>query len=184
VARERGLVDEQRWSAFAAKRAAVAEEQKRLHNLTIKPADFGADAGAAILGVPLKQATPALDLLRRPGVGYTDLQAVLQTPQLAADAMLAGQIAEQVQVQAKYSGYIEHQRAEIERQRIHEETVLPAALDYAAVSGLSNEIRAKLAAARPATLGQASRLPGMTPAAVSLLLVHLKKHGYPLRKAG
>jgi len=177
-------VDDERWARFAAKRDAVAAEHKRLRGLTVKPQDFGADGAEAILGAPLKQATAALDLLRRPGVGYADLGAILQAPRLAADALLAREIAEQVEVQIKYSGYIEHQRAEIERQRAHEETQLPAALDYTSVSGLSNEMVDKLGTARPATLGQASRLPGVTPAAISLLLVHLKKNGYPLRQAG
>lgn len=183
VARELGLVDDERWGVFAAKRKALTAEQTRLAALVVKPQDFGADQGAAILGAPLKQATPAMDLLRRPGMGYAALHGVLVPPQLAADATLAAQIAEQVEVQAKYSGYIEHQQAEIERQRAHEQTRLPSDFDYTVVSGLSNEVRDKLLQVRPATLGQAARVPGVTPAAVSLLLVQLKKEGYPLRKA-
>src|SRR5699024_2393051 len=88
VARELGLVDDERWARFAAKRDAVAAEHKRLRGLTVKPQDFGADGAEAILGAPLKQATAALDLLRRPGVGYADLGAILQAPRLAADALL------------------------------------------------------------------------------------------------
>ena len=183
VARELGLVDEARWAAFDVKREAVATEQARLQTLTIKPAAFGADAGAAVLGAPLKQAAAAVDLLRRPGVGYADLRAVIDAPEQAADDVLAEQVAEQVEVQAKYSGYIERQNAEIERQRLYEETELPPKIDYTAVSGLSKEVEGKLTEARPATLGQAARTPGVTPAAISLLLVHLKKAGHRLRKA-
>lgn len=184
VARELGLVSDARWAQFDIKREAVAKEQSRLQALTVKPRDFGDDAGVSILGTALKQATPAMDLLRRPGVGYSDLASVLDCRQLAEDTVLADQISEQVEIQAKYSGYIERQQVEIERQRAHEETVLPAELDYTTVSGLSNEIQGKLMEIHPATLGQAARVPGVTPAAISLLLVHLKANGYPLRKAG
>ena len=92
-------------------------------------------------------------------------------------------VAEQVEVQVKYAGYIDRQTSEIARQRKHEETLLPEQLEYAQVAGLSNEVKQKLGEQRPATLGQASRIPGITPAAVSLLLIHLKKHNYPLRRA-
>lgn len=183
AARELGLIDEQRWTTFQTKRDAVATEQARLRATTVKPRDCGTDAGQALLGSVLKQPTPALDLLRRPGVGYREMATVIGAAELPADERLVEQIVEQVEVQAKYSGYIERQTAEIERQRAHEQTELPGAIDYAEVAGLSREIEVKLAAVRPATLGQAARVPGVTPAAISLLLVHLKKTGQRLRKS-
>ena len=110
-----------------------------------------------------------LDLLRRPEVEYSALVALTGGSDVQADA------AEQVEIQAKYAGYIERQQEEIDRLRQHEQTRLPDDLDYTSLNGLSNEIRGKLADVRPETLGQASRIPGVTPAAVSLLLIHLKK---------
>ncbi len=181
--RELGLVDEARWAAFSAKRDAVAAEQARLGAIVVKPQDLGEDAGAALLGDTLKQPTPAMDLLRRPKVGLTELAAIVGAPETALDDATLEQVAEQVEVQAKYAGYIERQAAEIERQYAHEATGLPADLDFAAVSGLSKEAQGKLFDVRPATLGQAARIPGMTPAAISLLLVHLKKTGHRLKKS-
>src|SRR5699024_4269867 len=116
-------------------------------------------------------------------IGYAQLASVIGLPELPDDDIQAEQIIEQIEVQAIYSGYIERQSAEIERQRAYEETALPAALDYASVSGLSREVQSRLAEVRPATLGQAGRVPGVTPAAVSLLLVHLKKTGQHLQKS-
>jgi len=181
--RELGLIDERRWRLFERKRVAVAAEQARLQAITVKPQHFGADAGAAALGKALREPTPAMDLLRRPEVDHALVAAVTDGPELADDALLAAQIAEQVEVQAKYSGYIERQTAEIERRRAHEETALPADLDYAGVTGLSKEVQDKLMAVQPATLGQAARIPGVTPAAISLLLVHMKKRDRQVRQA-
>jgi tRNA uridine 5-carboxymethylaminomethyl modification enzyme len=126
---------------------------------------------------PLTREQRALDLLRRPEVSYAALVEAVGTGAEAwrADERLAVQVPLQVDVQAKYHGYIERQHEEIERQRRHEDTRLPDELDYAAVRGLSNEVRQRLAEHRPTTLGQAARIPGITPAAVSLLLVHLKR---------
>src|SRR5699024_946130 len=183
TAHDLGLVDEQRWRTFASKRDAVAAEQARLRAATVRPRDCGTDAGQALLGSVLKQPAPALDLLRRPGVGYRELVSLVGAAQLPDDEYLAEQIVEQVEVQARYSGYIDRQQAEIERRRAHEQTALPADIDYAAVDGLSREIEGKLDAVRPATLGQAARVPGVTPAAISLLLVHLKKTGRGLRQS-
>ena len=185
IGRELGLVDETRFRAFEAKREAVACEQQRLAAIIVKPADLGTDAGAAVLGSALKDPTAAVDLLKRPGVSHAAVTAIARVGPAAPaelDAEAGEAVGEQVEIQAKYAGYIDRQNAEIERARTHETTVLPADTDYAAVSGLSNELRTKLEAVRPTTLGQAARIPGMTPAAVSLLLVHLKKTGAKLAK--
>ena len=184
--RELGLVDDARWAAFEARRDAVAAEQARLASITVKPADLGDDHGASWLGGALKQALPAAELLKRPGVSHDDVVAIeaVGAPALADfDAEDAEAVGAQVEIQARYAGYIDRQQAEIDKTRAHEATALPRDLDFAAVSGLSNELRGKLEDVRPATLGQASRIPGMTPAAISLLLVHLKKTGAPLAKS-
>jgi tRNA uridine 5-carboxymethylaminomethyl modification enzyme len=176
VGRELGLVDDVRWRLFEAKRAAVEGEIERLQAAWVRP---GTDAGARIEARfgPLSREQRALDLLRRPEVSYAALvEAVGEGAEdWRSDERLAVQVPLQVDVQAKYHGYIERQHQEIERQRRHEDTGLPDELDYAAVRGLSNEVRQRLAEHRPATLGQAARIPGITPAAVSLLLVHLKR---------
>jgi tRNA uridine 5-carboxymethylaminomethyl modification enzyme len=176
VGRDLGLVDDDRWRLFEAKRAAVEGEIERLQAAWVRP---GTDAGARIevrFG-PLSREQRALDLLRRPEVSYAALvEAVGEgTQDWRSDERLAVQVPLQVDVQAKYHGYIERQHEEIERQRRHEDTRLPDEIDYADVRGLSNEVRQRLAEHRPATLGQAARIPGITPAAVSLLLVHLKR---------
>jgi tRNA uridine 5-carboxymethylaminomethyl modification enzyme len=186
-----GLVDDARWAFFQRKRDAVSEEFRRLSACVVHPA--AADpALLAKLGQPLLRETQAIDLLRRPEVTYGDL--LLAAPFEAAidaegadvrgvgggwraDQRLAEQVSLQVEVQAKYSGYLKRQSEEIDRQRRNEELPLPADIDYADVGGLSNEARQRLAEVRPATLGQAARIPGLTPASVSLLLVHIKKHG-------
>jgi tRNA uridine 5-carboxymethylaminomethyl modification enzyme len=139
----------------------------------VRPDTVEAQTLAPLLEKPLGREQRVADLLRRPELDYTTLMGVEGLGPGVADP----RVAEQVEVQAKYAGYIERQQAEIERQRRHEEQPLPADLDYGAVTGLSAEVREKLAAARPQTLGQAARIPGVTPAAVSLLLVHLKKRG-------
>ena len=129
------------------------------------------------LGAPLSRETHANDLLRRPEISYEDLQSVAPAAAAAwhSDERLSEQVKLQVEVQAKYSGYLKRQSDEIERQHRYEELRLPADIDYALVGGLSNEARQRLCDVRPETLGQAARIPGLTPAAVSLLLVHLKK---------
>lgn len=186
IGRDLGLVDDARWAAFEARRAAVAAEQARLADITVKPADLGADAGAAWLGSALKQALPAAELLKRPGVDHPQVAAIATVGAPTLDHLgeeAAQAVCQQVEIQARYAGYIDRQSAEIEKSRRHEETALPAELDYSTVSGLSNELQGKLKDVRPATLGQAARIPGMTPAAISLLLVHLKKTGATLRKS-
>jgi tRNA uridine 5-carboxymethylaminomethyl modification enzyme len=173
-----GLVDDARWSVFERKRAAVQAELERLHAAWIRP---GTDAAARLestLGAPLSREQRAFEVLRRPEVSYDALDAALGggADDWRLDERLADQVPLQVDVQAKYTGYIDRQHEEIERQRRHEQTLLPESLDYSVVRGLSNEVRQKLAQHRPATLGQAARIPGLTPAAISILLIHLKRH--------
>ena len=174
--RELGLVDDERWRLFEAKRAGVERELLRLQHTWVRP---GTDAGAAAEARfgPLSREQRGLELLRRPEVAYEALVEVLgqSAEDWREDERLADQVPLQIDVQAKYRGYIERQHEEIERQRRHEETRLPNDFDYAAVRGLSNEVRQRLLEHRPATLGQAARIPGITPAAVSLLLIHLKR---------
>jgi tRNA uridine 5-carboxymethylaminomethyl modification enzyme len=176
-----GLVDDERWAFFERKSAAVADEVSRLAAAVVHPADV--DPGLlAKLRSPLAREAHALDLLRRPEVSYDDLSLAAPAADAAApadawrgDGRLAEQVKLQIEVQAKYSGYLKRQRDEIERHQRHEELRLPQNIDYGEVSGLSNEARQRLRDVRPETLGQAARIPGLTPAAVSLLLVHLKK---------
>ncbi|HKU14556.1 MAG TPA: tRNA uridine-5-carboxymethylaminomethyl(34) synthesis enzyme MnmG [Steroidobacteraceae bacterium] len=170
--RELGLVDDERWNLFVAKRDRTAEEVARLDRTVVRPADLAT----------LSREVHAFDLLRRPEISYAALTALAAVGQpewmrgAAADERVAEQVALQVDVLAKYTGYIDRQNLEIERQRRHEELRLPDDLDYAQVRGLSTEVRQRLREVRPATLGQAGRVPGVTPAAISLLLVHLKRH--------
>ena len=176
--REMGLVDDARWAFFARKREAVSGELARLSAVLVRPGDADA-ALLAKLGQPLSRETHALELLRRPELAYDDLctAAPLEATgdHWRLDEHLAEQVKHQVDVQAKYSGYLKRQSEEIERRMRHDGLALPADLDYEAVSGLSNEARQCLEKVRPQTLGQAARIPGLTPAAISLLLVHLKK---------
>ena len=175
--RELGLVENDRWEFFQRKRAAVAAEIERLAAAVVHPADVDPKL-LAKLGSPLAREAHAFELLRRPGLEYDDLQYAAAADRAEAwrdDEQLSEQVKLQVEVQAKYSGYLKRQSDEIDRHRRHEEMRLPADIDYAEVKGLSNEARQCLAAVRPQTLGQAARIPGLTPAAVSLLLVHMRK---------
>ena len=167
--RELGLVDDERWAVFNAKREAIEAETQRLRSTWVQPGSETGQAFAARFNTPLTREYSLLDLLRRPEVDYATLVELTGASDIPADA------AEQVEIQTRYAGYIERQQDEIDRLRQHEETLLPADLDYLALNGLSKEISQKLASIRPQTLGQASRIPGVTPAAVSLLLIHLKK---------
>jgi len=178
--RELGLVDEERWRFFEQKRAAIDTERERLKRLMVRPEDLSAAEAAAFPGGALTREQRASDLLKRPELDYdrlASMAAVGQADFATADERLVPQVKLALEVEAKYSGYITRQRDEIERQRQNEEMRLPADLDYGGVRGLSHEVRQRLVEARPATLGQASRLPGVTPAALSLLLVHLRKRG-------
>jgi len=165
-----GLVDDARWARFSTRREAIERESARLETTRLRPEAVDAEAARGVLGQPLTRDQSLMELLRRPEAGYAELLALAGLAPVD-DAS----VAEQVTIQAKYAGYLQRQHAEIERHRRSEETPLPPALDYAEVRGLSSEVRQKLAEHRPATLGQASRISGITPAAISLLLVHLKK---------
>ena len=167
--RELGLVDDQRWAVFSAKRDAIAAETQRLSSTWVQPGSDIGQAFAAHFNTPLTREYSLLDLLRRPEVDYPTLTRLTGETDIPADA------AEQVEIQTRYAGYIERQQEEISKLRQHEATLLPEDLDYLALNGLSKEISQKLASIRPQTLGQASRIPGVSPAAISLLLFHLKK---------
>jgi tRNA uridine 5-carboxymethylaminomethyl modification enzyme len=176
IGRELGLVDDARWSFFEAKRDGSAREVARFHTTRIKAAEIPSEWATRVLGeTTTRDALSAFDLLRRPEVSYDQVVELIGPMEPCDDDRLGPQIRTQLEVAAKYSGYIERQEEEIARHRRNEETRLPADLDYARVSGLSNEVRQKLEQIRPATVGQAARVAGVTPAAVSILLVHLKK---------
>jgi tRNA uridine 5-carboxymethylaminomethyl modification enzyme len=170
-----GLVDDERWAFFEAKRAGSEAEIARFTDTRIKATEIPGEWQARVLGdSSMRDVVSAFDLLRRPEVNYDQMiELIGDAP--SADPRLAVQIRAQVEVAAKYAGYIERQEEEIARQRRNEETRLPEDLDYARVTGLSNEVRQKLAQIRPATVGQAARVAGVTPAAVSILLVYLKR---------
>ena len=173
VGRDMGLVDERRWRHFSAKCEAIAAERSRLESHWLKPAELAAPEIVAVFGpAPTSNRVSALDLLRRPEGSYE----VLRRLGLARDDVDAA-AAEQVEIDVKYAGYVTRQQADIARAARYEQAPLPPDFDYAAVAGLSNEVRQKLLQHRPETLAQASRIAGVTPAAVSLLLVHLKKQG-------
>jgi tRNA uridine 5-carboxymethylaminomethyl modification enzyme len=180
--RELGLVDDARWLFFENKRAAVSAEIARLSAAVVHPRNLDA-ALLEKLGGALTREAHALELLRRPELTFDDLQyAAPAAAPLAddwrTDERLCEQVKLQVEVQAKYSGYLKRQSEEIDRQLRHETLRLPQDIDYGQVGGLSNEVRQRLGDVRPETLGQAARIPGLTPAAVSLLLVHLKKRDH------
>jgi len=181
--RELGLVDDERWSFFQAKRHAVETEIARLQTTTIQPYHVNDEQALAIFGAPLTRDAKAFELLRRPEVSYRALLSIesLGCPVLPNDERLAEQLALQIDVQAKYTGYIDRQSEEVLRQARHEATHLPTDINYKEVLGLSNEVRQRLTETRPATLGQAGRMPGVTPAAISLLLVHLKRRSLASR---
>ena len=171
IGRELGLVDDVRWAAFEKKREAVECESQRLRETLLRPKVVNAVAAEQVLGQSLNKEAHLDELLRRPDVDYAGLMSLQGAGQAVDDPV----VAEQVEIQIKYSGYIARQKDEIARHQRQERMPLPDDLDYSQVGGLSNEVRQKLASQRPATLGQASRISGVTPAAVSLLLVHLKK---------
>lgn len=180
IGRELGVVDDMRWEAFCRKRDAVSRETERLKTTWVNPKTFPAEDAEPLLGKAIDHEYSLADLLRRPEVGYDALMAV-QGGRLAPDGALsddplqANQIREQIEIAVKYQGYIDRQADEIVRKEANENTVLPANIDYNDVRGLSIEVRQKLNAQRPETLGQASRISGVTPAAISLLMIHLKK---------
>jgi tRNA uridine 5-carboxymethylaminomethyl modification enzyme len=177
--RELGLVNDTRWSAFCEKREAIALENQRLKETWIQAKSPEADQLQDKLKSPLSREASLYDLLKRPELEYADLGALKGEPETGP---VAERVAEQVQIDAKYSGYIARQQEDIDRLRAHENTGIPSEFDYLSVEGLSNELKQKLSEAKPQTLARASRIPGVTPAAVSLLMVYLKKRGL-LRKS-
>ena len=181
-----GLVDDARWDAFNRKRDAVSRETERLKSTWVNPALLSNERATEFLGTTIAREYNLFDLLRRPSVTYSAIDALrtdlglkaksdLTAPRSEADASIDDQVSDQVDITAKYAGYIDRQQDEIDRQRANESLRLPGDLNYSAVRGLSKEVQIKLTAQRPETLGQAGRISGITPAAISLLLVHLKK---------
>ncbi|VXA88597.1 glucose-inhibited cell-division protein [Aeromonas veronii] len=177
IGRELGLVDDERWSKFNAKMEQVELERQRMRSTWIHPQHPSLEAVNSLVNTPLTREQSLEELLRRPEVTYDALMAIEGVGPSVTDPTAA----EQVEIQIKYAGYIERQHDEVEKQLRNENTLLPLDLDYREVNGLSNEVKAKLNDAKPQTIGQASRISGITPAAISILLVHLKKHGL-LRK--
>ncbi|PHS22284.1 MAG: tRNA uridine-5-carboxymethylaminomethyl(34) synthesis enzyme MnmG [Methylophaga sp.] len=176
--RELGLVSDERWAVFTAKQEAVEKETARLQAYKFSPEKIDQGVAEEVLGEPLKKVSTGLDLLRRPEVDYAGLLNLM-----GEQSQLPKDVTEQVVIQTKYAGYIDRQKLEIERLQRNENTALPDALDYKEVRGLSNEVREKLTQARPNSLGQAARISGVTPAAISLLLVHLKRSGQQSKQA-
>jgi tRNA uridine 5-carboxymethylaminomethyl modification enzyme len=171
IGRELGLVDDRRWDSFNRKCDAVAREAERLKSTWVNPRQLPEADALRVLGQPMEREYRLFDLLRRPQVSYASL---LSLPG-AGEGVAAAEVIEQVEIQAKYQGYIERQQEEIDKSLAHESLPVPSDIDYGEVRGLSFEVRQKLEQARPQTLGQASRVQGVTPAAISLLLVHLKR---------
>ncbi|KWI24522.1 tRNA uridine 5-carboxymethylaminomethyl modification protein [Burkholderia ubonensis] len=182
IGRELGLVDDVRWDAFCLKRDAVSRETERLKSTWVTPKTLPADEATALLGKAIDHEYSLAELLRRPGISYDGVCSLKggecgPAEPLADDPVLLEQIKEQVEIGIKYQGYIERQANEIERNDANENTRLPEGIDYREVRGLSFEVSQKLNQFRPETIGQASRISGVTPAAISLLMVHLKRRG-------
>ncbi|HHQ4702871.1 TPA: tRNA uridine-5-carboxymethylaminomethyl(34) synthesis enzyme MnmG [Aeromonas hydrophila] len=177
IGRELGLVDDERWGKFNAKMEQVEQERQRMRSTWIHPQHPSLEAVNALVNTPLTREQSLEELLRRPEVTYKALMAIEGVGPALPDTAAA----DQVEIQIKYAGYIERQHDEVEKQLRNENTLLPLDMNYRDVNGLSNEVIAKLNDAKPQTIGQASRISGITPAAISILLVHLKKHGL-LRK--
>jgi tRNA uridine 5-carboxymethylaminomethyl modification enzyme len=179
IGRKLGLVDDARWRAFCDKRDAIENEQARLKSIWVNPRVVGAEDATRVLGQPIEREYTLADLLRRPEVSYSSLMTLPGAGPGTTDR----QVVEQVEIQSKYQGYIDRQREEIERNEQHENAALPQDVDYRTVRGLSAEVQQKLNLHRPETLGQASRISGVTPAAISVLLVHLKRGFAQARKS-
>ena len=179
-----GLVDDARWDAFSRKRDAVARETERLKATWVNPRILDAAEAERVLGKAIEHEYHLFDLLCRPGVSYEQLMSLNGGKYASGDVSretlgdLSGPVVEQVEIAAKYAGYIDRQKDEVQRAAHLEKLRLPDDLDYLQVTALSIEVRQKLQKHRPETLGQASRISGVTPAAISLLMVHLKKGGF------
>jgi len=170
VGRRLGLVDDARWQAYCEKQEAIVQETQRMKQMFVFPNSELAARFTVATGQELARENSLLDLLRRPQVSYSQLASL-------TDTVVAPEVGEQIEINAKYSGYIDRQHDEVARLRKSEEMILPDDFDYDRVQGLSNEVRLKLKTIKPETLAQAGRISGVTPAAVSLLLIYLKKHG-------
>ncbi|SFO60278.1 tRNA uridine-5-carboxymethylaminomethyl(34) synthesis enzyme MnmG [Variovorax sp. PDC80] len=175
--RKLGLVDDVRWDAFSRKRDAVSRETERLKSIWVNPRNLPATESVRVLGKAIEHEYNLADLLRRPDVNYQTLMS-LDGGKYGAEAQLSETEIEQIEISAKYSGYIERQNDEVERAAHFESLKMPADFDYGQVKALSFEVRQKLAKHKPETLGLASRISGVTPAAISLLLIHLRKGGH------
>ncbi len=175
IGRTLGLVDDRRWRAFEHKREAIEQEQQRLRGWWLRPGTALAQRLEHALDEPLKRETRALELLARPQINYSMLTNLVDSESEA----IAPAVAEQVEIQAKYAGYIARQAAEVQRHQAQEAQLLPLDFDFSRVHGLSSEVLEKFQRVRPATIGQAARIPGVTPAAISLLLIHLKRQTAP-----
>ena len=176
--RELGLVEDERWRAFEAYREQLEKLERALNDQWLRPQTPAAEALQAKLSAPLARESRASEILRRPEIAIDDLLPLLESGQDYSQ-----KVCEQAEIQVKYAGYLTRQQQEIDKACRHEETELPAALDYTEVRGLSSEVCQKLVQHRPATIGQASRISGITPAAISLLLVHLKRQQYRDKKS-
>jgi tRNA uridine 5-carboxymethylaminomethyl modification enzyme len=171
IGRGLGLVDDARWSRFSHKREVLERERERLASTWVSPESVAPEKAMRLLGAPLTRTVTLLELLRRPEASYQQVLDLVDSTALPVDPA----VAEQLMIEARYAGYIERQAREIEQQLRHEHTALSPNMDYGSVRGLSAEVKQKLAVFKPTTLGQASRISGVTPAAISLLLVHLKR---------
>lgn len=179
IGRKLGCVSDAQWAVFEQRREALARELERLKSTWVNPKLIAQAEAERVLGKGIEREYALTDLLRRPNVSYQSLMTMQATDGRRFDNPdLDPAVAEQVEIQVKYAGYIDRQAKEVERHEYYENLKLPAELDYMAVSALSIEVRQKLNKHRPETLGQASRIAGVTPAAISLLLVHLKKGGF------
>ena len=176
--RELGLVDDERWAAFNAKCEGMEKEEQRLKNTWVRPQTPQAEAVNQLIENPLTREYSLLDLLKRPELDYASLANAV-----ALEDRPSAEVVEQMEILAKYAGYIDRQTDEIEKLRAAETTALPVDFDYEQVKGLSNEVKQKLGTVRPDTLGQAGRIPGVTPAAISLLMIYLKKHHHQNKAA-
>jgi tRNA uridine 5-carboxymethylaminomethyl modification enzyme len=181
MGRSLGLVDDARWAAFSRKRDAIERELQRLSSVWVNPCVIEAAEAERVLGKQMEHEHSLADLLRRPDVSYEKLMTLrggaVSSPDVSRETLgeSYGTVVEQIDIASKYSGYIERQRGEVQRAAQYEQLQLPTELDYMQVTALSFEVRQKLSRHRPETLGQASRISGVTPAAISLLLIHLKK---------
>ena len=182
IGRKLGVVDDARWDAFCRKRDAIESEMQRLRSISVNPVVLPPQRATELIGQPIERDYTLAELLRRPDVRYEALMRFAgpgvgeRADELGLDALRCEQVVEQIEIQSKYAGYIARQQAEVARHGHNENLPIPADFDYAQVRGLSNEVRARLAAQRPETVGTAARISGVTPAAISLLLVYLKKH--------